>query len=182
MRIPNYSIQTMYWEFIGRLLKDMIPEVSYDSSRIEEALHLLRSKNDPNPFMEYIRDGFLSRLSNRDFIKFEEKDLKLLMLGILFQSNYYLPISEMENDSGYSDIYLKRGNRFPDTEYEWFWELKYIKERDKGDTELISKKRSDAITQLRKYKGSAIFKDRTDVRYLAIIFLGGTEFEIEEVN
>jgi hypothetical protein len=27
-----------------------------------------------------------------------------------------------------------------------------------------------------------MFKDRTDVRYLIIIFLGGTQFKIEEVN
>jgi hypothetical protein len=132
--------------------------------------------------MEYICDGFLSRLSNRDFIKFEEKDLKLLMLGILFQSNYYLPISEMENNRGYSDIYLKRGNRFPTTEYEWVWELKYIKEKDKSNTALIKSKKEEALSQITRYKESATFKDRTDVRYLIVIFLGGTQFEIHEIN
>jgi hypothetical protein len=88
----------------------------------------------------------------------------------------------MENDCGYSDIYLKRGNRYPDTEYEWVWELKYIKEKDKGNTELVSKKKADAIAQLDRYKSSAMFKDRTDVRYLAVIFLGGTQFDICEVD
>jgi hypothetical protein len=181
MRIPNYSVQTMYWGFIERLLKDEVPEFYYDSSKIIEALSLLRRESDPKPFMQYICDGFLSRLSNRDFIKFDEKDLKLLMLGILFQSNYYLPISEMENGGGYSDIYLKRGNRFPDTQYEWVWELKYIKEKDKGNNALIAGKKADALTQINHYKESATFKDRTDVRYLIVIFLGDTQFEIEEV-
>jgi hypothetical protein len=182
MRIPNYSVQTMYWTFIERLIKDEVPEFYYDSSKIIEALSLLRRENDPKPFMQYICDGFLSRLSNRDFIKFDEKNLKMLMLGILFQSNYYLPISEMENNGGYSDIYLKRGNRFPDTLYEWVWELKYIKEKDKGNSAIIAGKKHDALAQINRYRGSAMFKDRTDVRYLIVVFLGDTQFEIEEIK
>jgi hypothetical protein len=182
MRIPNYSIQTMYWDFFERILKDEVPELSYDSSKINNALNLLRRDSNPTPFMQYICDGFLSRLSNRDFIKFDEKDLKLLMLGILFQSNYYFPISEMENNGGYSDIYLKRSNRFPNTEYEWVWELKYIKEKDKGNSTVIKSKKEDALAQINRYRKSAMFKDRTDVRYLIAIFLGGTQFEIEEVK
>jgi hypothetical protein len=182
MRIPNYSVQTMYWNFIERIFKDEVREALYDSSEINKALHLLIRENDPNPFMQYICDGFLSRLSNRDFIKFDEKDLKILMLGILFQSNYYFPISEMENDGGYSDIYLKRGNRFPNTEYEWVWELKYIKEKDKGNSALIKSKKEAALSQITRYKESVMFKDRTDVRYLTVIFLGSTQFEISEVK
>jgi hypothetical protein len=103
------------------------------------------------------------------------------MLGILFQSNYYFPISEMENNGGYSDIYLKRGNRFPDTDYEWVWEVKYIKEKDMGNSTLISAKKAEALTQIKRYKESAMFKDRTDVRYLTVMFLGGAQFEIEEI-
>ena len=181
MRIPNYSVQTIYWDFIEQIFKNEFPTISYDSSKIDDALHLLRYENDPRPFMQYICDSFLSRLSNRDFIKFDEKDLKLLMLGILFQSSYYFPISEMENDGGYSDIYLKRSNRFPNTEYEWVWELKYIKGKDKGNSALIKSRKESALSQINRYKESVMFKDRTDVRYLIIIFLGGTQFEIDEV-
>jgi hypothetical protein len=88
----------------------------------------------------------------------------------------------MENDGGYSDIYLKRSNRFPDTPYEWVWELKYIKEKDKGNSALTASKKADALMQINRYRESAMFKDRTDVRYLIVIFLGDTQFEIEEVR
>jgi hypothetical protein len=172
----------MYWNFIRRLLKDEAPELTYDTSKINTALSLLRRTNDPEPFMQYIKDGFLSRLSNRDSIKFEEKDLKFLMLGILFQSGYYQPVSEMENNKGYSDIYLKRSNLYPNTEYEWLWELKYIKEKDKNNAMLIANKKAEAFEQINRYRESPMFKDRTDVRYLIVIFIDGDKFEIEEVK
>ncbi|MDR2556890.1 MAG: PD-(D/E)XK nuclease domain-containing protein, partial [Bacteroidales bacterium] len=70
----------------------------------------------------------------------------------------------------------------PNTEYEWVCELKYINEKDKGNSALIKNKKEEALAQINRYKESAIFKDRTDMRYLIVMFLGGTQFEIYEVN
>ena len=45
----------------------------------------------------------------------------------------------------------------------------------------IAQKTQEAVDQLNRYKTSALFKDRTDVRFLAIIFTGKKSYRIEEV-
>jgi hypothetical protein len=103
------------------------------------------------------------------------------MLGILFQTSYYLPISENENSGGYTDIYLKRGNRHNNIVSEWVWEIKYIPEKDIRKKAIVSQKKKDALEQLRRYKTSAEFINRTDVRYLSVVFYGGKKYEVVEV-
>jgi hypothetical protein len=138
-------------------------------------------ENNLYKFFEFINDCFLNRLSNRDMINFNEKDLKILMLSILFQSDFYFPISEMENSEGYSDIYLKRSHLFPNTKHEWVFELKYIKETESRKKKFIETKKQEAVLQLQKYKTSNYFKDRTDVRFIAVVFIGKSNFVSEEV-
>jgi predicted nucleic acid-binding protein len=110
-----------------------------------------------------------------------EKDMKYLLLPIFFTSNYYLPISELENSEGYTDIYLMRSYLHPKAISEWIWELKYIKQADSENKTLIEAAQKDAIEQLQRYKSSNIFKDKTDVRYLAIVFVGKKEYTVTEI-
>jgi hypothetical protein len=107
--------------------------------------------------------------------------MKFLLLPIFFTSNYYLPISELENSEGYTDIYLKRGHLHPGSLSEWVWELKYIKTTDAENQILIAEKQKENIAQLQRYKSSNLFKDRTDVRYLSIVFVGKSEYIVEEI-
>ena len=96
----------------------------------------------------------------------------------MFQTNLYLPISEIETSNGYVDMYLqRRSNLYPGIKNDWVWELKYIKtkEADNEKETLIEEKKKEAIAQLQRYKNSNIFKDRMDVRYLAIVFVGKKE-------
>jgi hypothetical protein len=181
LKIPNYSIKTMYWNYIERMCEEESPDIYYDPSKIYDAVSTLARDNTPALFFDFIKDNILSRLSNRDFIGFGEKDLKILILGILFQTSYYLPVSEHENSGGYTDIYLKRGNRYDNIVFEWVWEIKYIPERDIRKKAIITQKKKDALEQLRRYKASAEFAGRADVRYLSVIFYGGKRYETVEV-
>jgi hypothetical protein len=171
----------MYWDYIEKILRVENPLVVYNPTKIYSSIGDLAFRNNPVTFFDFIRDNILSRLSNRDFIGFGEKDLKILILGILFQTSYYLPVSEHENSGGYTDIYLKRGNQYPNIEFEWVWEIKYIPERDIRKKAIITQKKKDALEQLRRYKTSAEFAGRIDVRYLSVIFYGGKKYEAVEV-
>jgi hypothetical protein len=138
--------------------------------------------NEYKPFFDKFKSDFVAQLSNRDLENFSEKNIKLFLLGVLFQTNMYLPISETENYAGYSDIYLQRRDYlYPGIKTDWVWELKYIKQADAENSELIAKKKAEAIAQLQRYQTSNLFKDRTDVRYLAIVFIGKRGHLIEEV-
>ena len=178
-KIPNYSVKTIFWEYIKRMLTEEVKGISIDSSKYRGSIYTMAYKDDYNPFFEYFSNYIVKYLSNRDLQGTEEKDMKFLLLPIFFTSNYYLPISELENSEGYTDIYLKRSHLHPKSISEWIFELKYVKQAE--DTKLIEKKKNEAKEQLLRYKKSNWFKDRQDVRYLSIVFIGKKDYLIDEV-
>jgi hypothetical protein len=182
LKIPNYSSKTMYWEYMENIIMERNPEMRYDPSLIYGSLGSMAFDGDYQPFFESFQKKFLSNISNNDLKNFSEKNVKFLLLSILFQTNYYLPISETENSVGYTDIYLqRRSNLYPKILSDWVWEMKYIKEVDARKKSLISGKKKEAMEQLQRYKNSNLFKDRNDVRYLAVVFIGKKKYEIVEM-
>ena len=181
LKIPNYSVKTMYWEFIESMLTEELEGLSLDGSKYRDSVYSLAYENDYKPFFEYFSKYIVKYLSNRDLQNTVEKDMKFLLLPIFFTSNYYLPISELENSEGYTDIYLKRGHLHPESISEWIWEIIYIKQADSGNKSLIETEQKKSIEQLQRYKSSNLFKDRADVRYLSIVFIGKSEYVVEEL-
>jgi hypothetical protein len=152
--------------------------INMDKQRI--ALRELAYRANPSLFVEHISENIFKRLSNRDIIEFDEKYIKIMILHGLFQSNLYVTVSELEVSSGYTDIYMHRNPAIPDIPYEWVWEIKYIKKKD-ASRRMRKKKREEARVQLKKYRNSYQFAERTDVRYLSLIFIGKDRYEIEEI-
>jgi hypothetical protein len=137
---------------------------------------------DYNPFFETFHKKFVSKISVQDLQKFSEKNVKFLLLSILFQNNLYLPISEQENSNGYTDIYLQRRTLYKVLPIDWVWEIKYIKQSDAKKPSLIEEKKTEAREQLQRYKNSNRFENRTDIRYLAVVFVGKKNYFVEEVK
>jgi hypothetical protein len=181
LKIPNYSIKTIFWGFVENMLTEELENLSLDNSKYTGSIRSLAYDNDYYPFFEYFSTYIVNYLSNRDLTKTVEKDMKFLLLPIFFTSNYYFPISELENSEGYSDIYLKRSHLHPESVSEWVWEIKYIKQSDSENEDIFIQKQTEAIVQLNKYKSSNLFKNRTDVRYLAVVFVGKKEYLIKEI-
>jgi hypothetical protein len=93
-----------------------------------------------------------------------------------------LTISELENSKGYTDIYLQRRNYlFPLIKTDWVLELKYVKQSNSKKQTVIDAKKAEALEQLHRYKTSNLFKDRTDVKYLMVIFIGKNRYISQEV-
>jgi hypothetical protein len=181
LRIPNYSIKTIYWEYMEKIIMAQNPGMRYDPSVIRDGLRIMAFKGIYEQFFIDFRTNFVSQLSNRDLANLSEKNIKFLLLSILFQENYYLPLSETENSNGYSDIYLQRRNYlYPKIPTDWVWELKYVKQADAQNETVINDAKTEATKQLRRYKTSNLFRDRTDVRYLSIVFVGKTDCIVEE--
>ncbi|GHT66608.1 hypothetical protein AGMMS50239_28330 [Bacteroidia bacterium] len=177
LKIPNYSIRTIYWEYILKLSRDRSKDIMIDNARQMRGMSDLALKGDPKPFLDYMSENFISKLSNRDLENCDEKYLKVLLLYSLNQSRLFTPISEMEISTGYADIYLKRSHLYPDIPWEWIWEIKYVK---KSNVKSIEAKRDEAHAQLEKYRNSHLFAGRPDVRYLSVIFIGKDKYEIIE--
>ncbi|MDR0603196.1 MAG: ATP-binding protein [Bacteroidales bacterium] len=183
LKIPNYSIRTIYWDYILKITEDYNKKVMINSQEQRIAVDILACEGNPRPFLDYISQKILSRLSNRDLKNFDEKYIKIVLMCGLFQSKTYLPITEMEVEHGYMDIYMQRRHPLSETPYEWVWEIKYVK---KGEVKpwkntVLKRKCEKARTQLQKYRSSYLFEGRTDVRFLSVIFIGKDKYLIEEI-
>jgi hypothetical protein len=182
LRIPNYSIKTMYWEYMENIIMEQNPGMSFDPSKIYDGLSLMAFYGEYQQFFNDFHNNFVSQLSNIDLEHFSEKNIKFLLLSILIQNSFYLPISETENSKGYTDIYLQRRDYlYPKITTDWVWELKYVKQADAKKSNIIEAKKKEAIEQIERYKTSNLYKDRTDVRYLTIIFIGKNKYEVSEL-
>ena len=183
LKIPNYTAKTMYWEYLENILTDRHPEMSFNPSLIREGLTALAFDGEYKRFFDVFQQKFVSQLSAQDMKGFTEKHIKFMLLNILWQSYYYIPISELENSQGYSDIYLQRRDfLYPGMQTDWIWELKYVKQSDARKEALIASKKKEAREQLQRYKTSNLFRDRKDMRYLAVVFIGKKKYWIEEMS
>jgi hypothetical protein len=175
LRIPNYSIETLYWEYIFRLMVNLNEKVCTDGSELLLSVGELAFRGDPQRYVRYVSRYILKNLSNRDLMKFDEKYIKIILLHGLLQSGLYVPKSEYEIPGGYADIYMKRSPVKPDIPFEWLWEIKYLPEsRAKNLPEIIRQARQ----QLERYRQAPEFTGRTDMRYASVIFIGKRRFEI----
>ncbi|MDR3260821.1 MAG: ATP-binding protein [Tannerella sp.] len=181
LKIPNYSIRTVYWEYIEQMTVEGNTDVMIDLNEQKTALRELAFRGNPEPFLGCISRNVFSRLSNRDLQGLNEKYIKIMLLNALFQSKLYITLTEPEVAQGYTDIYMHRSHLLPDIPYEWVWEIKYIKKEDAGKKNVLKEKQEEARVQLKKYRDSSLFAGRTDVRFLSVIFIGKDRYEIEEL-
>jgi len=173
--IPNYSIKTVYWEYIMKEIQ-ISAGFAINTSELDRSIIALALDGQAKPFIDYVVKNIFKKLSNRDLQKFDEKYIKIMLLGCLFQSNVYIPVSELETNSGYVDLCLFRSPLIPEVKYEWLFELKYLKASEKS----LDVHRRDAQKQLQSYGGSDLMKDCKDVKKAVILFIGKNKYELFE--
>jgi hypothetical protein len=176
--IPNYSIKTIYWEYIKRLLRDTSPETSIETRILDESIFALAMEGDVHRFIAYVSEHAFSKLSDYDLQRFDEKYIQILLLAYLFMSKVYVPMSEYEAVPGRTDIYLQRNPLYPEIKYEWLFELKYCKSDAKEDE--ITAKRNEGLAQLEQYTHSHRLGNRPDLKAAVIVFIGKNKYEIIE--
>ncbi|GHV64422.1 hypothetical protein FACS1894199_02640 [Bacteroidia bacterium] len=178
--IPNYSIKTLYWEYLMRLTRENSPDMDIASQPLNEAIYALAMEGDLERFIAYISEHAFSKLSAHDLRQFDEKYIQILLLAYLFMSKAYVPMSEYEAVPGRTDIYLQRSPLLPELKYEWVFELKYCK-TDAKESEIASK-RDEGLEQIRQYLTSDRLKDRTDLKAAVIVFIGKNKYKISALK
>ncbi|MDR3093765.1 MAG: ATP-binding protein [Bacteroidales bacterium] len=174
--IPNYSIRTLYWEYILKLVREHSPEMTIETRYLDEAITALAMEGDLERFIAYVSQNAFGKLSDYDLQRFDEKYIQILLLAYLFLSRTYVPMSEYEAIPGRTDIYLQRSPLLPQIKYEWVFELKYCKTGAKESE--IKAKRDEGLEQVRQYLASDRLKDRTDLKAAVILFIGKNNYRI----
>ncbi|MDR1525087.1 MAG: PD-(D/E)XK nuclease domain-containing protein [Tannerella sp.] len=115
-----------------------------------------------------------------DLLNVDEKYIKVMLISRLMQSSLYNVISEPEFSTGCAGIWLERSALARDIlPCEWIWELKYVKTN--GDGQAVDAKFAEAFAQLERYRSSHRPTGRSDVRYLAVVFIGEDRYEMKEL-
>jgi len=176
LMIPNYSIRTLYWDYVLKRINSTIPQISGTLTKLTYAMTALSMEGNVTPFIRYVSETVFSNLSDFDLRNFDEKYIQIMLLAYLFQSGLYIPMSEYETVPGRADIFLQRNPALPVAKYEWLFEIKYSKVSD-SDAEKAEKKKQGK-QQLEEYFNAKRMEGRPNLKTALLHFTGKDDFEI----
>ena len=164
--IPNFVIKGLYWEFFLQWLKER-NALTFEIADVRQSVLDLAENNQLQPFLNLI-ENTLQTLSNRDFIQFDEKYVKVLFVAFASLANLYYIQSEQETEQKYVDVlFLYRPPYFPT--YQFAFELKYLKKSESDQLENTVQK---AIAQLQGYLQSEALQRLENLKAYVIVFVG----------
>ena len=123
--IPNEVVREQVYTYLLDNYHDNHLEAdSYELSRLEEDMAY---DGEFKPFFRFIADSIYTYASQRDRQK-GESFVHGYTLALTSLCCYYRPISELDNQGGYADIFLRpHCEIFTDMEHSYIIELKYLK-------------------------------------------------------
>ncbi|MDR1097800.1 MAG: ATP-binding protein [Tannerella sp.] len=180
LSIPNYSIKTLYWEYLAKQIAETSPEMTIHSRPLDDAILALAMEGDVHQFVAYVSENAFGKLSDYDLQRFDEKYIQILLLAYLFMSKIYIPMSEYETVPGRADIFLQRNSLLPEIKYEWVFEIKYCKASAKDEE--IAAKRAEGREQLKQYVHAHRMENRPGLKAALLVFIGKNRFEIVDLQ
>jgi len=178
LTIPNYVIKGLYFDLFTRFIAQ---EGSFElePDRIREAMREIGYEGRCSKLIGLIED-LLHAFSNRDFIGFDEKYIKIALFTYANMSNLYLVKSEYEVSDGYIDIaLLKRDPWHPD--YYAVFELKYLKMGEASPMRIEEVKEAGR-EQLSRYISSPELSSIPNLKRWVLVFAGDTCVVVDELS
>ena len=154
LSIPNRVMKEIYSEYFLKILKQGV-DIEENYSEIAREIAL---EGKINKIIE-LMNKYLKNLSNRDYIKFNEKYVKLIFYCIAMNLKIYRLKSEMEVQRKYPDILL-----IPKDESKGYKavmiEFKYLKNEEANK---LKEKQNEAREQIEEY---ATFEEIREIKNL----------------
>ena len=125
--IPNEVVREQIFTYLLDAYREN--DLAYDSYDIRGKEQRMAYDGDFKPFFQFIADSIHTYASQRDRQK-GEAFVHGYTLALTSQCRYYRPISELDNQGGYADVFLcPRHEVFTDMEHSYIIELKYLKSK-----------------------------------------------------
>ncbi|WGZ95802.1 MAG: AAA family ATPase [Candidatus Thiothrix putei] len=144
--IPNHVIRELYFQYF-KVELERRNQIRIPDQAVLQAIETLALHDDIQPLINEMQ-GVLQLLSNRDFVKMDEKHVKTLLLTLLYQSPVYFIQSEREMNQRYPDILLLERSPYS-VPHQHLIELKYAKKSAKAEG--WNAKRQEGIEQVHEY-------------------------------
>jgi len=164
-QIPNFVIKRLYWEFFANYLKER-KDVKFKTMDIQDAIMDLAYDNKPDLILTEL-EKVLKTLSNRDYLKFDEKYIQLLFITLMNHSKLYYIKSENEVEQRYPDVMLMHRPPFFDPN-QFLFEFKYMKKTD--DDSVLKKLIKEEQIQVKEYKEFNEIKDLKMLKSYLVVF------------
>ena len=160
--ITNYVIRHLYFNYFAREL-DRRVQLRLQSCMIEDMLYELATGGKIEPFVQEL-DRVIKHLANRDFMKFDEKHFKAIVLTLLSYAEFYYVKSENEVENRYPDIMLLRRKPYEEKiKYEYLLELKW------AQTGEVEEKLRSGKDQVRAYLEMEEIRERKGLKAYVVV-------------
>ena len=179
--VPNEVVRDqMYTYLLDTYKENDLTFEQYDKTQLESKLAY---EGAFKPYFAYIA-GCLKRFSSQRDKQKGEAYVHGFTLAMTSQCKFYRPISELDNDGGYADIFLlPLCDIYKDMEDSYIVELKYCKPGTSD--EQLNHLFEEASAQIRRYADSDIVREsvkRTKLHQLVVIYRGAEMAMCEEVE
>ena len=179
--IPNEVVREQVYTYLLDNYHDNHLETdTYLLAQLEENMAY---DGDFKPFFRYIADSIHTYASQRDRQK-GEAFVHGYTLALTSQCRYYRPVSELDNQGGYADIFLRpRHEVFSDLEHSYIIELKYL--RSNASDNETKNAAQQARQQICRYADTVNVNDNiadTQLHKIIVIYRGVEMAECEEIT
>ncbi len=166
LNIPNKVMKELYSDYFLNILSKKTDLVIQESD-YNEMLKEIALEGKIDKIIDVLKE-YLNNLSNRDYIKFDEKYVKLIFYCIAMNLKIFRLKSEMEVERKYPDILLIPKNR--DKGYKSVMiEFKYLK---KEEANKLKEKQEEGIIQLKEYAELEEIKAIEGLRKYCVVAVG----------
>ena len=178
--IPNEVVRDQMYTYLLDTYKEN--DLVYDRYSKGKLESKLAYDGQFKPYFEYIADCLKKYSSQRDKQK-GEAFVHGFTLAMTSQNKFYRPISELDNDGGYADIFLSPlCDIYKDMVDSYIIELKYSKSQTTD--EQVKKLFEEASAQISRYADSDMVREAvktTKLRKLVVIYRGAEMVACEEI-
>ena len=179
--IPNEVVRDQMYTYLLDTYKEN--DLTYDSFNKGKLESQLAYDGNYKAYFEFIADSLKRYSSQRDKQK-GEAFVHGFTLAMTSQNQFYRPISELDNDGGYADIFLSPlCDIYKDMVDSYIIELKYCKTNTADEQLQVLFK--EASAQICRYANSDIVKESvktTKLHKLVVIYRGAEMVMCEEVT
>ena len=174
LKIPNRVMKEIYSDYFLQILSKTA-ELKINENEYNEMLREIALEGKIDKIVEML-EKYLKNLSNRDYIKFDEKYVKIIFYCIAMNLKIFRLKSEMEVQRKYPDILLIPKDR--SKEYKGVMiEFKYLKKEEAGR---LKEKQEEARNQIKEYMEFEEIKDIQNLNCYTVVAVND-EIYVEKV-
>ena len=175
LNIPNKVMKELYSDYFLNILSKETDLVIQESD-YNEMLKEIALEGKIDKIINVLKE-YLNNLSNRDYIKFDEKYVKLIFYCIAMNLKIFRLKSEMEVERKYPDILLIPKNKEKGYKAVMI-EFKYLK---KEEANKLKEKQEEGMKQLKEYAELEEIKAIEGLRKYCVVAVGA-DVIVSELN